>query len=66
MHASITSYRRGALVIDVCPGESHSAAWMAVTGAAPQPRHDRRRPGRRQPPEIATRAARRAGASHHS
>ncbi len=36
MHPDLTTYRRGELVIEVLPGESHSAAWAAVT--APQPR----------------------------
>ena len=41
MYASTTSYHRGALIIDVRPGESHSAAWAAVSGAATQPRRHR-------------------------
>lgn len=37
MFRSITTYARGDLVIEVPPGESHSTAWAAITGATPLP-----------------------------
>lgn len=66
MYASTTSYHRGTLVIDVRPGESHSAAWAAMTGAEPQLRHQRQLPDRRQRRVIAPSAARRVGASRRA
>jgi hypothetical protein len=50
MNAWITTYRRDDLLIEVLPGESHSAAWAAVMdrNAAPprassRPIHSKRR-----------------------
>jgi hypothetical protein len=37
MFRSITTYTCGALVIEVRPGESLSAAWTAITGTTPPP-----------------------------
>lgn len=37
MFRPVTTYSRGDLVIEVPPGASHSAAWAAITGAAPLP-----------------------------
>lgn len=58
MHAPISIYRRGDLAVDVLAGESHSAAWAAVTGAAPLPPGSRTCSGAKRSRRAATAAAR--------
>jgi hypothetical protein len=37
MYSSPTTYRAGSRVVEVLPGESHSAAWRYVTAGGPRP-----------------------------
>jgi hypothetical protein len=37
MYSEPTTYRSGSRVVEVLPGESHSAAWAYVTAGGPRP-----------------------------
>jgi hypothetical protein len=37
MFAESTTYRSGSRIVEVLPGESHSAAWLYITSRGPLP-----------------------------